>query len=560
MSKINIYQVLVRHFGNTQTNCKPNGTIYENGCGKMNDFTSKALSEIRKMGFTHIWYTGLLEHATQTDYSAAGILNDNPAIVKGIAGSPYAVKDYYDIDPDIAVNVNDRMIEFENLVTRTHKAGLKLIMDFIPNHVARQYKSDAKPDGVIDLGENDNPDWAFSPLNNFYYCPNQEFNPHFDKKNYHEYPAKATGNDQFTASPGINDWYETIKLNYGVNYAEGGQKQFDPLPDTWLKMYEILRFWAAKNVDGFRCDMAEMVPVEFWHWAISKLKSEFSSLIFIAEVYNPAEYRNYIHFGGFDYLYDKVGLYDKLRDILTQNHAASDITQCWQALNDIKEHMLNFLENHDEQRIASDFFCGNAATAFPAMVVSATLSKAPVMIYSGQELGERGMDSEGFSGCDGRTTIFDYWAVDTVQRWFNKGEFGTKHLTTDEKKTRDFYKKLLNICVNEKAISDGDFFDLEYCNFNNPGFNTHRHYAFMRKAENEYILIIVNFEKHDSQIQLKLPAELFAYFSLTENSEVEVEDLLYPNRTPKTIMLSPDAPLKLSVEADFASILKFKNN
>jgi len=242
MSKISIYQVLPRLFGNEITTNKQNGTIQENGCGKFNSFTPKALKEIKSLGITHVWYTGVIEHATQTDYSAFGIRKDHQGVVKGKAGSAYAIKDYYDVDPDLAENVETRMTEFEALVERTHKAGMKVIIDFVPNHVARQYHSDAKPKGVTDLGENDHSEWAFSPLNNFYYVTNQPFNPSFSVQGYIEFPAKATGNDQFTASPTQNDWYETVKLNYGVNYVEGGQKQFDPIPDTWFKMRDILLF------------------------------------------------------------------------------------------------------------------------------------------------------------------------------------------------------------------------------------------------------------------------------------------------------------------------------
>src|ERR1035437_8141951 len=326
MSKIIIYQVLPRLFGNEITTNKQNGTIQENGCGKFNSFTTRALKEIKSLGITHVWYTGVIEHATQTDYSAFGIRKDHQGVVKGKAGSVYAIKDYYDVDPDLAENVETRMTEFEALVERTHKAGMKVIIDFVPNHVARQYHSDAKPKGVTDLGENDHAEWAFSPLNNFYYITNQPFNPSFSVQGYSEFPAKATGNDQFTASPTQNDWYETVKLNYGVNYVEGGQKQFSPIPNTWFKMRDILLFWASKNVDGFRCDMAEMVPVEFWGWAISQVKMQYPEMLFIAEVYNPAEYRNYIANGKFDYLYDKVGLYDMLRDVTSRNFPVRDIT------------------------------------------------------------------------------------------------------------------------------------------------------------------------------------------------------------------------------------------
>ena len=319
--KLIIYQVFTRLFGNNNNHCINNGSITENGCGKMADFTAKALGEIKKLGATHIWYTGIIEHATQTDYRRYNIRPDHPAIVKGKAGSPYAIKDYYDVDPDLAKDVPERMREFENLVQRTHRSGLKVIIDFVPNHVARQYHSDMQPDGTSQLGANDDTDYAFSPYNNFYYIPQSELHGQFDMKGaaaepYKEFPAKATGNNRFDAYPNINDWYETVKLNYGVDYQNGGTCHFNPIPDTWNKMLDILMFWAEKHIDGFRCDMAEMVPVEFWEWAIPQVKAKYPALLFIAEVYNPKEYGNYLFRGKFDYLYDKVGLYDTLRAIV----------------------------------------------------------------------------------------------------------------------------------------------------------------------------------------------------------------------------------------------------
>jgi len=526
MSKFTIYQVLPRLFGNENTTNKHNGTLAENGCGKFNSFTKKALSEIKSMGITHVWYTGVIEHATQTDYSAYGIRKDHPGVVKGKAGSAYAIKDYYDVDPDLAENVENRMAEFEALVERTHKAGMKVILDFVPNHVARQYHSDAKPAGVIDLGETDHPEWAFSPLNNFYYIPNQPFNPKFDAQGYLEFPAKATGNDQFTASPGSNDWYETVKLNYGVNYVEGGQKQFSPVPDTWFKMRDILLYWASKKVDGFRCDMAEMVPVEFWSWAITQVKSQYPQIIFIAEVYNPAEYRNYISNGKFDYLYDKVGLYDMLRNVTSRNYPVREITNSWQSLGGIENQMLNFLENHDEQRIASGFFSGNGVYAQPAMIVAATLTQAPVMIYAGQEFGEMGMESEGFSGVDGRTTIFDYWGVKSLQAWSNNGKFDGGKLAPEQRDLQLFYKKILNIAISQKAITHGLMYDLVFANFENNKFNTHEQFACFRKYQDELLLIVLNFDDKHLDTEVHFPYEAFQYLGLAEGNIYSFTNLL----------------------------------
>lgn len=560
MSKFAIYQVLPRLFGNYNTTRKPHGTIQENGCGKFNSFTTKALSEIKSLGITHVWYTGVIEHATKTDYSAFGIRPDHPAVVKGNAGSPYAIKDYYDVDPDLAEDVPNRMKEFEALVERTHKAGMKVLIDFVPNHVSRQYHSDAKPEVVKDLGETDHPEWHFSPLNNFYYIPGQAFKPQFDVQDYSEFPAKATGNDHFTASPGINDWYETVKLNYGINYTEGSQRQFSPTPDTWFKMRDILMFWAAKKIDGFRCDMAEMVPVEFWGWVIPQVKKQFPEVIFIAEIYNPTEYRNYLANGKFDYLYDKVGLYDKLRDVTSKNHPVRNLSYCWQLLGGIEDYMLNFMENHDEQRIGSGFFCGNGMYAKPGMIVAATLTKAPVMIYAGQELGELGMDAEGFSGVDGRTTIFDYWGVKSLQAWANKGKFDGAGLSNEQKELREFYKKLINIAVTEKAVTDGLMYDLEYFNFENPKFNSHEQFAYFRKHNDELLLFALNFHDTHLDTEIRIPREAFQYLDFAEGLTLSWVNLLDENEKCDKVVLSSDKVFEIQLPAWTGKILKFKLN
>ena len=518
--KIIIYQVLPRLFGNMKSTNKVNGSMEENGVGKLSAFSTNVLREIKKMGFTHIWYTGLLEHATQTDYSGYGIRKDHPAIVKGKAGSPYSIKDYYDIDPDLADNVPERMKELEALVERTHQADLKMIIDFVPNHVARRYYSDAKPEGVVDLGENDNCSVHFDRNNNFYYFPGQEFSPEFDlttqEDKYCEFPAKATGNDCFSAHPCRNDWYETVKLNYGIDYMNAYNCSFEPVPRTWLQMFDILQYWASKKIDGFRCDMAEMVPVEFWEWLIPRLKKEFPDILFIAEVYDPNQYRNYIFKGKFDYLYNKSGLYDTLRAIICGNQPAHAITQCWQSVDDIHAKMLNFLENHDERRIASGFFAGDPWKAVPALVVSAALYHNPFMIYAGQELGERGMDAEGFSGIDGRTTIFDYWSVESLRNWYNHGKTNTMALTTGQNCLRDFYVRLLILCNTSPAIRIGKFFDLMYVNPHSADFNPDKQFAFMRFAGNELLLIAVNFDESDVDIRIFIPEHAFSYFEIDD--------------------------------------------
>jgi len=546
--KIIVYQIFTRLYGNRNISRKENGSIEENGCGKLNDLTPMVLKKIRNMGVSHVWYTGVIRHATQTDYSDHGIPVNHPAVVKGKAGSPYAITDYYDIDPDLATDVDLRMLEFEQLVERTHQAGMKVIIDFVPNHVARQYHSICKPEGVRDLGEDDNPQHGFDPQNNFYYCPGQSFSPYFDlyhgaEQPYHEEPAKATGNDCFHHAPGVNDWYETVKLNYGVDYYAGRIGHFQPIPDTWDKMTDILLFWAGKGIDGFRCDMAEMVPAAFWHWAIDKVKYRYPEMIFVGEVYDPSLYRSYLG-AGFDYLYDKVGMYDTLRGVMGGGLSTHAITSAWQQTDDIRDHMLYFLENHDEQRIASDFFAGDARKGVPALVVSALLQQNPLMVYAGQEYGERGMDQEGFSGRDGRTTIFDYWSIDTLVR------AAQRKLTTEKKVLKAQYDKVLNIARSEKSIVEGASFDLMYVNG-----QYQRQYAFLRKADSEVLLVVVNFDDLPVVMDVMIPAHAFDFLNIKEK-KVVATDLLTGERI--RLQLQRDMPVAVALKPLGAVVMKFK--
>jgi len=550
-SKMIIYQIFTRLYGNRCQARKPFGTIEENGCGKLNDFTPTVLKQIRELGVSHVWFTGVIRHATMTDYSQYGIPRQHPAVVKGRAGSPYAITDYYDIDPDLAVDVPKRMEEFEKLLSRTHRAGLKVIIDFVPNHVARQYHSIAKPKGVKDLGEDDNSNLGFDPQNNFYYCPGQSFTPYFDlyhgeNEPYTETPAKATGNDCFHNAPGQNDWYETVKLNYGVDYYAGRAGHFDPIPNTWAKMLDILLFWAAKGVDGFRCDMAEMVPAEFWAWATAQVKEKHPDIIFIGEVYNPSEYRHYIA-SGFDYLYDKVGMYDAMGDVLCHRRDTNAITWAWQQTDDIKEHMLYFLENHDELRLASDFFVGSAEKALPGLVVSTLMQQNPFMLYAGQEWGERGMDAEGFSGRDGRTTIFDYWSLNSPSTEGVEGRLIS------------YYKKVLNIARTEKTVTDGDSFDLMYVNQ-----HLRRQYAFLRSCRfpasskgrtrvgASLLLVVANFDDVPVTADVRIPAHAFDYLNIKEGRYKAI-DLLTDEG--KQVDLNRDGIVRVELSARGSVVL-----
>ncbi len=557
--KVVVYQVFTRLFGNTNTTNKPWGTIEENGVGKFNDFTDEALEAVKALGVTHVWYTGVPHHALIRDYTAFGISNDDPDVVKGRAGSPYAVKDYYNVNPDLAVDPAKRLDEFKALVERTHNHGLKVIIDIVPNHVARGYKSVSNPQGVEDFGASDDKTVEYARDNNFYYIPGQPFViprplnnylPLGGEKNaladgyFDEDPAKWTGNGSRLAQPDFYDWYETVKINYGVR--PDGSFDFDTLPesyssktadehfafwqdktvpDSWKKFRDIALYWTKFGVDGFRYDMAEMVPVEFWSYMNSAIKKLNPDAFLLAEVYNPARYRDYIHLGKMDFLYDKVELYDTLKNIM-QGHGSTDhLAGIQHGLADIETHMLHFLENHDEQRIASSAFAGSAMKGKPAMVVSATISTSPTMIYFGQEVGEPGDGDPGF-GSATRTTIFDYWGVPAHQRWMNKGKFDGGLLLPQEKELRDFYQRLLNFTISSPALM-GNYQEIHSYNRTNTTGYYDKAFAFARWSDNEHLIVVTNFKDAITDIyELQLPANLIQAWGLKDGS-YRLKDQLY---------------------------------
>lgn len=554
-----IYQVFTRLFGNTNTTNKPWGTLEENGVGKFADFTDKALKEIKDLGVTHIWYTGVPHHDVITDYTANGISNDDPDVVKGRAGSPYAVKDYYNVNPDLAIDPANRLNEFKALIERSHKVGLKVIIDIVPNHVARNYQSLTNPKGVEDFGASDNKTVVYDVNNNFYYNPGETFqvpnwrdgyvplggekNPLLDHK-FNENPAKWTGNGSRASQPDMNDWYETVKINYGV--SPDGRKDFDELPqgfenedykthfefwqdktvpNSWIKFKDIALYWLDFGVDGFRFDMAEIVPVEFWSFMNSSIKMKNPDAFILAEVYNPDLYRDYIKKGKMDYLYDKVQLYDTLKHVMQGHGKTDNIPPIQDYLKDIEHNMLHFLENHDEQRIASPEFAGNAEKGKPAMVVSATISTSPTMIYFGQEVGEQGAEHAGF-GSPSRTSIFDYIGVPHHQRWMNNKKFDGGQSTQEEKDLRDFYKRLLNFTINSSALA-GNYQDIHQFNREHTEWYNDKVLSFVRWSDAEQLIIVSNFSDTDAfGFELQLPENLINQLHLTK-SNYEVKDQLY---------------------------------
>jgi len=533
MQKPIIYQMLPRLWGNGKTRSKKNGSLKENGTGKFSDIDTATLDYIKWLGCSHVWYTGILRHSTQA--SEQGCIPSHPQFVKGKAGSPYAICDYYDVNAYLADDPHKRMEEFEALIQRTHDAGLKLIIDFIPNHVARDYGKHSPVPGHPILGKDDDTCVHWKEDNDFIYYPGHHLTLPTEAPEgmepYHEYPAMATGNNCYSPEPCINDWYETVKINYGDTHTS-----------TWDKMFDIIDFWASKGVDGFRCDMVELVPTSFFKWLISKTKERYSDIIFIAEVYKKDLYGEYIRNVGFDYLYDKSGLYDTLRAVVEKNvndngmpvelwQSVTGITRNWQFLGDLQPYMLNFLENHDEQRFASDFFGKDAARTFAPLYVSLFLNTAPFMIYFGEEIGEKGMDEEGFSGRDGRTSIFDWWSISSIQRLrklISSGEYRSMDvqkyisngLNKEEAEILCRFAAATRLAAEDNAIIKGTTYDLCYCNFSSDGFDKNRHFAFLRDYEEHTLLIAANFSTHESKMRLVLPQHAFEWMGIPVTEEM----------------------------------------
>ena len=540
---MNIYQLFVRTFGNKNKEVVFDGDKSQNKCGTFADISNKALDALKTLGITHIWLTGVIRHSSMTSYPELGIKSTNPLVTKGKAGSPYSIMDYYDIDPDLAVNPQNRMTEFEETVARIHEKGMKVIIDFIPNHLAREYKSLCKPYDVEEFGECDNKNVSFSKDNNFYYCPEQPFvipnnqsQDILDSMNskFYEFPAKASGNDVFSPTPSVNDWYDTVKLNYGVDY-HNNNRCFEPIPNTWYKMLNILQYWCEKGVDGFRVDMAEMVPVEFWRWSIDMLREDHEPIM-IAEIYQPHLYKEFIY-AGFDYLYDKVGLYNTLENIYRYGQRADTITNVWNSLQGLGDVMLRFMENHDEVRLASEHFVGDAFKALPAVAMAALMNRGPFMIYNGQESGEDAKGAPGFSGDDGRTSIFDYAVMPNHQNWMSDGNFDGSQFTDEQKRLFDFYSKLLNFRLNSSAINKGAFYDLMWVNPWYSNFDPQYVYAFLRYHDEDRLLVVVNFNLNESRYcQVKISDDALEYMRMkvTDDGEQTAENVL--NMTAVDVM------------------------
>ena len=528
-NRLILYQLLVRQFTNQTSPNIPGANWSVNGSGTLDDISHQILKSIQELGCNAIWLTGILRHASKSDKPETTADAAHPSLVKGMAGSPYAIQDFFALHPDILRRPDQALTELSECLQRIHTLGMTAFMDFVPNHCAREYHSPtAKTLGLRDLGEGDDASLEFHPHNHYYYLPGQELHlpPEIDNtiiNPYREFPARATGNDCFRTDPGMHDWYETVKLNYGLDYRNG-QTHFHPAPPVWWYMREVLLFWAEKGMDGFRCDMAEMVPLPFWSWVIAEVKTRFPQVRFIAEVYNPDMYRAFIA-AGFDCLYDKAGMYDCLRAIMEGHGDCRQLSSVWQQQEGIQPKMLRFLENHDEQRIASRFFAGNAQKGIPAFAASVFSGQAALMVYAGQEFGEKAEASEGFSGDDGRSSIFDFGCIPSIQDWLNPGVVVNQKEEIQPKDICSEYQKILLLLNEEPALKGGHFYDLQYANSDSDHYDARRIWSFLRYDEQQKLLIICSFSRENHEICLNIPGHALECIKFPPPGKIRFESI-----------------------------------
>jgi len=591
--RVRIYQLLPRIFGNGNEMRKPNGTLAENGVGKFADINDAALGSLRAMGFTHVWLTGVLRQATSTDYAALGLPADDPDLLKGLAGSPYAIKDCFDVCPDYAVQPAERLAEFRALLARIHAAKMQAIIDFVPNHVARSYRSTVQPDA--DFGVKDDRGKFFDPQNNFFYLqpdspgggaplrlptvrdgqlvsPTCKVLGKGDGRFHGELDhGKVTGNNVASWAPGANDWYETVKLNYGFDFTTGAreyptaEQAGKPVPDTWVKMDRVLAHWQALGVDGFRCDMAHMVPPEFWAWAIGKARARKADVFFVGEAYDndpmkvtKGNVMTALLNAGFDAVYDDPS-YKALKGIYDGPKWANDLDG---VLGDelFFQRALRYAENHDEVRLAGANQWGGVGMDV-GRAVSAILyglSRGPVLLYSGQEVGEPARGAEGFGGDDARTTIFDYWSMPELAKWVNGHRYDGGRLAPAQNALRDFYARLLAL-VGEPAFRAGECFRLNYANQTNERFGRvagetasgHWLYAYLRfdAASGQRFLVLVNLHASETlrAVQVRLPREAVAFLQLAAESRLRLVERLAETRTELTLAGANDGTMTLGV-------------
>lgn len=571
MARPRVYLLNLRQFSNTNETRRLNGTLAENGVGKFRDIDAVALRSLRDLGVTHLWLLGVLRHATGTDYSADGLPADDPDLLKGIAGSPYAVRDGFDVCPDYAVDPARRLAEFGELVGRIHVAGLRVLIDFVPNHVARSYHSVVRPD--LDFGLHDDRSRFFAPDNNFYYLEGpgplrlptvrdgRAISPTcqalggcdglYDAERVY---GRVTGNNVASWEPGGGDWYETAKLNYGFDFRGGvhGVRTYPtvaepsrPIPDTWRKMDAVLAHWQEFGVDGFRCDMAHWIPMEFWSWAIGRARARKSGTWFLAEAYdddpNKVTGDNVLVAllqAGFDAVYDHAS-YRLLKSIYDGPKWANDLDAVLGASAPV-HGALRYAENHDEVRLAhpGNWAGVGVATGCAVTALLFGIGRGPVLLHNGQEVGEPASHPEGFGGGAGRSSLFDYGSMPEMVRWVNGHRYDGGRLSPSQRGLRAAYARIL-LVLDHEAFTTGEFIPLNGVNIQNPGFGRlpgesasgHWVYAYLRTpgAGRNAVLVVANLHPAQSLAGLEIhlsDAALRVISAVAGSREVSARDLL----------------------------------
>ena len=580
-----IYELFVRLFGNCNRTRKLNGTLAENGCGKFADISEIALEQIAGMGFTHVWLMGVIRHATTTAYPQAGLPSDATDLMKGLAGSPYAIKDYFDVAPDLAIDPVRRLAEFGDLVARIHARGLSVLIDFVGNHVSRAYAS-LRPG--MDLGTWDDATRFFAADNHFFYLEAGDPGggpplrlPTYDRLQRapvsptcavindcsglfapESMVGRVTGNNAITWQPSLNDWYETVKLNYGFDFAARSNpvRQFphagspdSPIPDTWTKMDAVLEHWQALGVDGFRCDMAHMLPPEFWRWSIGRARTRNPAVFFMAEAYNDsftvetrapevlALRQSTLEHGllhaGFNSVYGHE-TYRVIKGIYDGANWANDIDHVL-GTGPVADHSVFYAENHDEIRLAFPHAWGGFGmrVGVPVSAILLLVGRGPVLFYNGQEVGEPAIEAEGFSRADGRTTLFDYWSMPELTKWVDEGAFETRTLSPEQQNLRSYYARLLTLSGTD-VFRFGQRIALNPLNLDNPHYGRlpgetvsgHWIYSFLRyqSAAGTCLLVVVNLQGRQTfaDLTIQLSEEILSAVSLSQARSIHIADSL----------------------------------
>ncbi len=311
-------------------------------------------------------------------------------------------------------------------------------------------------------------------------------------------------------------------------------------------MDRVLEHWQALGVDGFRCDMAHMVPPEFWKWAIAKSRARHIDVVFVGEAYDNDPTKvpgvdpviSKLHDGRSNVMFDLLdagfnGVYDDptyrmIKKIYEGPGWANDIDDA-RSDDFIFENSLRYAENHDEVRIAAQSQWGGLGmkVGVPVSAILFGLSRGPIMLYNGQEVGEPGEGLEGFGGNDARTSIFDYWSMPEFVKWANGHKYDGARLSAEQKQLRSFYGRLLNV-LDEPAFRDGVCIPLNAANRDNPNYGRlpneqpsgHWLYSFLRHdpESSQTFLIVVNLNPWESfkNVRIVVPSSVAQQIGLNK--------------------------------------------